>query len=148
MQSRRDFLLAAAAISQVRGAAAMTSKERVDRALRGEDVDRAPISLWHHFGLEKDGPKRHAAATLEFHNNYGTDLVKVMSDFPYPAPAAPFAFRVVQNPFPEQLKALLVIKAGLGSSAHFVETIFNPWNLAEKQSSAAEVMRLKNEQPH
>ena len=137
----------AAAGTQVRGTSAMSSKERVDRALRGQDVDRPPFSLWHHFELEKFGPKRHAQATLEFHKNYSTDLVKVMSDFQYPSPAAPFEFKEVRDPFPEQLKALTIVNAGLGGSAHFVETIFNPWNVAEKRSTPAEVLRMKNEQP-
>ena len=69
------------------GAAALTARQRVDRALAGQDVDRPPISLWHHFGLEKEGPARHAAQTLAFHRDYRTDLIKVMSDFPYPKPA-------------------------------------------------------------
>lgn len=125
----------------------MSSKERVDHALRGQDVDRPPISLWHHFQLEKFGPRRHAEATLAFHRNYSTDLVKVMSDFPYPTPAAPFQFRIDQNPFPQQLEALRIVKEGLDGKAHFVETIFNPWNVAEKRSSAAEVQRLMKEQP-
>ncbi len=61
-----------------------TSRERVIRALDGRDVDRPPLTLWHHFGLESKGPSAHADATLAFHRAYGTDLVKVMSDVPFP----------------------------------------------------------------
>jgi len=32
----------------------MSSRERVDRALAGREVDRTPFSFWHHFGLQKD----------------------------------------------------------------------------------------------
>ena len=151
--TRRRFLAASAAViaaqaTSVRGAAAVSARERVDRALAGRDVDRLPISLWHHFGLEKDGPARHAQATLAFHRDYQTDLVKVMSDFPFPKPAGTWhEVRVTDDPFPQQIQALTAIRDGLQRSAHFIETIFNPWNVAEKLSSPAEVQRLKAEKP-
>jgi uroporphyrinogen decarboxylase len=130
------------------GAARLTPRARVDRALAGRDVDRPPISLWHHFGLEKEGPARHAATTLAFHRDYRTDLVKVMSDFPFPKPAGAWhEVKALDDPFPLQIQALTAIRDGLQRSAHFVETIFNPWNVAEKLSSPQEVQRLKAEQP-
>ncbi|MEO5819583.1 MAG: uroporphyrinogen decarboxylase family protein, partial [Vicinamibacteraceae bacterium] len=125
------------------------ARERVNRALAGRDVDRLPISLWHHFGLEKDGPARHAQATLAFHRDYRTDLVKVMSDFPFPKPSGAWhEVRVTDDPFPLQIQALTAVRGGLQRSAHFVETIFNPWNVAEKLSSPDAVKQLKAEQPH
>lgn len=153
--SRRRFLAGSAAAvagfafkSSSARAAALTSRERVDRTLAGLEVDRPPISLWNHFGLEKDGPLRHAEATLAFHRAYQTDLVKVMSDFPYPKPAgAWFDVREDASPFPAQLRALEAIAQGLEGRAPFVETLFNPWNVAEKLSSPQEVQRLKTEQP-
>ncbi|MFB3826251.1 MAG: uroporphyrinogen decarboxylase family protein [Bryobacteraceae bacterium] len=126
----------------------MTSKERVDRALRGEDVDRPPFTLWHHFGLQKEPGERHARATLEFHRKFRTDLVKVMSDYPFPKPAGNwYDVKVQDNPYPQQLRALEVIREGLKGEAYFIETIFNPWNVAEKLSSKEEVQRLKRENP-
>jgi uroporphyrinogen decarboxylase len=156
--TRRHFLTTSAValagsrfvpIAGLHAAAALTPRERVDRALAGRDVDRPPISLWHHFGLEKDGPQRHAEATLAFHRQFETDLVKVMSDFPYPKPAtgAWYELREEASPFAPQRRALDAIRQGLNGSAHFVETIFNPWNVAEKLSSADEVKKLKAEQP-
>jgi uroporphyrinogen decarboxylase len=156
MLTRRRFLTTSTAVlaghALVRpgrlGAAALTPRQRVDRALKGQDVDRPPISLWHHFGLEKEGPERHAAATLAFHRDYRTDLVKVMSDFPFPKPSGAWhEVRVLDDPFPQQITALTAIRGGLQRSAHFVETIFNPWNVAEKLSSPEEVQKLKTEQP-
>jgi uroporphyrinogen decarboxylase len=125
----------------------LTSRERVDRALTGREVDRPPLSLWHHFGLEKQGPRAHADATIRFHRSYGTDLVKVMSDFAYPKPARAWELREEKSPFPQQLEALAIIQRNLDGKAHFIETIFNPWNVAEKLSSPADVRRLKTEQP-
>lgn len=146
MLSRRQFLAVPAAA--LAAAPRLSSTERVDRAIRGQDVDRLPFSLWHHFGLEKQGPRKHAEATLEFHERYGTDLVKVMSDFPYPKPAGNWwELKVEANPFAPQVHALEIIADGLRGRAHFVETVFNPWNVAEKLSSKEEVIRLRNEQP-
>lgn len=141
---RRSFVLGTAA-SILRGAA-LSSKERVARALEGREVDRPPFSLWHHFGLKT--AEDHARATLEFHRNYRTDIVKVMSDFPYPRPAGKWhELKVEMNPFPEQIRALELIRSGLGGRADFVETLFNPFNVAEKLSSPEEVRRLKGEKP-
>ena len=154
--TRRRFLntavaaLAAEAVltrATLRGGT-LSARERVDRALAGRDVDRPPISLWHHFGLEKEGPARHAEATLGFHRDYQTDLVKVMSDFPFPKPSGDWHdVRVTDDPFPEQIRALMAIRDALQRSAHFVETIFNPWNVAEKLSSPQAVKQLQAEQP-
>jgi protein-S-isoprenylcysteine O-methyltransferase Ste14 len=146
MFARRQLLYLAAAAAL--GATKMTAKQRVDRALKGQDVDRTPFSFWHHFGLEKLPAERHAQATLEFHRQFHTDLVKVMSDYAFPKPAGNwYELKVVSNPFPEQLRALGLIRDGLRGDAFFVETIFNPWNVAEKLSSPEEVLRLKAENP-
>jgi uroporphyrinogen decarboxylase len=146
MLTRRELLWLAAASAS--GSPAMSNIERVDRALKGQDVDRPPFTFWYHFLLEKYPGERHAEATLSFHRKFRTDLVKVMSDYPYPKPAGKwYELRVEQNPFPQQLRALEIIRDGLGGKAYFLETIFNPWNVAEKLSSKEEVMRLKQENP-
>jgi uroporphyrinogen decarboxylase len=126
----------------------MSSRERVDRALEGRAVDRPPFSFWHHFGLQKEPPERFIQATLDFHARFRTDLVKVMSDFPYPRPAGPWHdLREETNPFPAQIQALTSIAQSLGRQAYFLETIFNPWKVAENLSSPQEVLRLKEENP-
>jgi uroporphyrinogen decarboxylase len=142
--TRRTFLTAAALIP----AAALSPKERLDRVLKGQTPDRAPFTYWYHFGLEKLPGAKHAAATLDFHRKFRTDLVKVMSDYPFPRPAGKWhELRVHSNPFPEQVRALELIAEGLAGRAYFVETIFNPWNVAEKLSSKEEVQRLKQSNP-
>ncbi len=126
----------------------MSSTERVDHALRGEDVDRTPFSFWHHFLDEAKPPEDHARSTLEFHDKFHTDLVKVMSDYAYPKPTGVWHEpKLEQNPFPRQIQALELIRKGLGGKAYFIETIFNPWNVAEKLSSKAEVAALMREKP-
>ncbi len=143
---RRHFLMTTAAAALARGGASLDKTERVRRALAGRDLDRPPFSFWHHFGLHT--PQEHAAATLQFHRDYRTDIVKVMSDFPYPKPAGKWwELKTEANPFAPQIHALHLIRDGLKGAAPFLETIFNPWNVAEKLSSKEEVLRLKSENP-
>jgi len=153
MWNRREFLLAAAAsasaaCSSTPPAPSLTGRERVDRTLAGQDVDRPPFTAYYHFGLEDLPGDRHAKATLDFHNKFRTDLVKVMSDFPYPKSEGNwYELEVVDNPFPEEIRALELIRDGLQGDYHFIETIFNPWNQAGKISSPEEVLKLKEEDP-
>lgn len=151
MLTRRQFMVSASAAAVAACGAQkpeMTSRERVDLALKGEPLDRPPYTFYYHFGLENEPCERHAAATLDFHRKFGVDVVKVMSDFPYPKPVGEwFTPRVVDNPFPQQIKALELIRDGLAGNTYFIETIFNSWNQAEKLSSKEEVARLKEENP-
>lgn len=144
MLSRRQlFFVTGAALA---APAKLTKKERVDRALAGQDVDRPPFSFWHHFLDEKEPAEVHARHTLRFAEAYRTDLIKVMSDYPFPKPAGQwFEVKFTANPFPAQLAALEKIRAAAG--AYFVETIFNPWNVAEKLSSPQAVKQLMAAQP-
>jgi uroporphyrinogen decarboxylase len=150
--SRRSFLSVTAgsliARTNLPAEMRMSSRERVDRALEGREVDRPPFSFWHHFGLQKEPPERFVQATLDFHSRFKTDLVKVMSDFPYPQPKGPwYDLREEANPFPAQVQALTSIGRSLGRQAYFLETIFNPWKVAENLSSPQEVLRSKEENP-
>jgi uroporphyrinogen decarboxylase len=149
LSRRRFFVTAAASAAAAAAPAKMSSKERVDRALRGQDVDRPPFTFWHHFGLQKFPGERHAKATLDFHRKFRTDVVKVMSDYPYPKPEKGkwYDLKVLGSPFPEQLDALEKIREGLGGKVYFLETIFNAWSQATKISSKDEVMKLKRENP-
>ena len=146
MFTRRDFLYLSAAAA--RAGVRMSSRERVDHVLKGEPVDRPPFSYWHHFGLEKFPGERIAEATLNFHRQFHTDLVKVMSDYPYPKSNGKWhELQPLADPFPEQIRALEMIRKGLNGDAYFVETIFNPWNVAEKLSSPKDVLELKDRDP-
>ena len=65
----------------------MEARERVERVLAGEPVDRPPLCLWHHFRPE-GSPGTLAAATVAFFGDLELDLFKVMPDLPYPDPPA------------------------------------------------------------
>lgn len=129
--------------------ASLSSRERLERLLMGREVDRTPYSIWQHLGIERNGPEAFAQATVQYHLDYGTDFVKVMSDLSYPAPAGKnwWDLKVIDNPFPEQVRSLELIREQLQDRTYYIETVFAPWNVAEKLSTEAEVRRLKQEKP-
>ena len=56
----------------------MTHWERVRAAIKGEDVDRPPISLWQHWPVDDQTPAGLADVTVSWQNKYDFDLVKFM----------------------------------------------------------------------
>jgi uroporphyrinogen decarboxylase len=65
---------------------AMTKRERLMAAIRGEPVDRPPVALWRHFPGDDQRPEDLAAATVAFQRRYDFDFVKV-------TPASSFCLR-------------------------------------------------------
>lgn len=148
--NRRHFLLSTAALSAYGLAPSkMTPKERVNLVLAGKKPDRVPFTFWHHFGDANLPGLKHAASTLEFQRKYHLDIVKVMSDYTYPAGAGPqwYQLKETSSPFPEQLVALELIRDGLNGQKHFLETLFNPWKVAENLSSKEAVLQLMRDKP-
>ncbi len=123
----------------VLAASPLSKIERVRRALEGREVDRPPYTYWYHFLDDKLPAERHAASTLDFHRKFDTDLVKVMSDYPFGEDVA--------NPFPQQVRALEILARELKGKALLVETIFQPFNQAEKTSSPEKVKELLRANP-
>ncbi len=118
----------------------MTKIERVRAALAGKPVDRAPFSIWYHFGNQHASPERTAEVHLEFFRAYDLDLLKVMNDYDYPMPdgmevmATPDDLKrlapldVTRTPLGRQLRAVELIAKALEGKALFVDTVFNAWN--------------------
>jgi uroporphyrinogen decarboxylase len=140
MLNRRSFLSIAAATASLalakpsfgRNAAAstLTHKERVDRALRGQDLDRPPFTFYHHY--KRPTAQLEAQDHLEFHRRYNTDIVKVMNDFDYPQSKTGkwYELKALDSPFPEQLNTLKLIRDGLNDDAYFIDTIYGPYMTA------------------
>src|SRR5207244_9541390 len=57
------------------------------------------------------------------------------------------SLKVSDSPLPQQVRALELIRDGLAGDAYFVETIFNPYKVAENLSKPEEVARLRQEKP-
>jgi uroporphyrinogen decarboxylase len=127
-------MAAATTMTAVRSSSAvptrLTHKERVDRALRGEDVDRPPFSLWHHY--KRPTAQLEAQDHLAFHHKYDTDFVKVMNDFDYPRSTTGkwYELQPLKVPYPEQLRTLELIRDGLNSDAYFIDTLYGPYMTA------------------
>ena len=137
MLNRRQFISAMAAAtamtavpSSFASSAPLTHKERVDRALQGEDVDRPPFSLWHHY--KRPTAELEAQDHLEFHRRYDTDFVKVMNDFDYPRSKNGkwYELEPLKTPYPEQLRTLELVRDGLHGDAYFIDTLYGPYMTA------------------
>jgi len=138
--NRRNFLSATAAAAALAltkplfagGAASsgLSHKERVDRALRGQDLDRPPFTFYHHY--KRPTAQLEAQDHLEFHRAYNTDIVKVMNDFDYPPSQTGkwHELKPLYSPFPDQLATLKLVRDGLNSDAYFVDTIYGPYMTA------------------
>ena len=55
----------------------LSKRERVDAALRGETVDRVPVSAWRHFIAEERSPEALAAISLKHFHDFDWDWLKV-----------------------------------------------------------------------
>lgn len=64
----------------------MNKRERLEAAIHGQPVDRAPVALWRHFPGDDQRPGDLAAATVAFQRRWDFDFVKV-------TPASSFCVR-------------------------------------------------------
>ena len=62
---------------------AMTKKERIQAAIRGEEVDRVPYSLWTHLPVIDLDPVSNAEHTYDFYKKYDVDILKTMNNGMY-----------------------------------------------------------------
>lgn len=131
-----------------------SKRERVDAALAGQPVDRAPVSAWRHFIPEERHSASLAAATLADFHQFDWDWIKVNPRATYYAEAWGNAYdystydgvlpRLIAGPlrttadlgrigavsptggvFAEQLDLLRRVRSGV-DGAHFVQTLFSP----------------------
>lgn len=138
----------------------MNKKERVDAALRGESVDRVPVSVWGHDFVREWSAQGLAEAMVENFTRYDWDYLKVNpracyhvedwkvkvrpSGEPYKGPV--FEYTPIKSAadwkrlrplepdrgtLGEQLKALQLINHSVGYDAYFVQTIFCPLGVAK-----------------
>jgi len=141
-------------------ATAMTKKQRVDAALTGAAVDRAPISFWGHSYLKEWSAEELAEAMLANYHRYDWDYMKVNPRASYhvedwgatlerttdPNRGHRFTNWPVREPgdwrrlrplapdrgvLGEQLQALRQIRDGLAGEAYFIQTIFSPLSVAK-----------------
>ncbi len=115
----------------------MTRLERFEAAVRGEEVDRLPASVWLHFASEHLPGRKVAELHVEFAKAYGWDYLKVMNDYRYPLPGLNEVQResdlqrfspvgMTEQAFHEQLVCLRELRAAVGPDMPLIETLFNP----------------------
>ena len=132
----------------------LSKRERVDATLKGEAVDRVPVSAWRHFIDEERDPESLARISLKQFTDFDWDWLKInpratyyaeawgnrydfdhydsvlpeLIDGPLNTPADLDKIQPV-NPtagvFAEQLDLTQRVKAGIGD-AHFLQTVFSP----------------------
>jgi uroporphyrinogen decarboxylase len=137
----------------------MDKIERVDRVLNGEEVDRPPVTLWYHFGVQHAGGEQFAKITTEFFNYYDFDYLKVMNDYFYLPPEGLEAvktkddlkritrFNVDQCDWQEQFKALKFISRELEGKAYFIDTVFDPWQSMRRNMAGENIDALMVDEP-
>lgn len=137
----------------------MDKIERVDRVLNGEAVDRPPVTLWYHFGVQHAGGEQFARITTEYFNYYDFDYLKVMNDYFYQPPQGLDAvktkddlkridhFDVDQSDWQEQFKALRIISEALQDKAYFIDTVFDPWQSMRRNMAGENIDALMVDEP-
>jgi uroporphyrinogen decarboxylase len=139
----------------------MTTRERMNAALRGLPMDRPAISLWHHFPERDRTAADLTEVTVEFQRQLNLDFVKLMPTGMYSvmdygvdvrvADDASGTTRFVAGPIskpadwaslcpvhPERgmlgimLDAVRRIRAALGPEVPLLQTIFSPLTMATK----------------
>ncbi|GCE18447.1 uroporphyrinogen decarboxylase family protein [Dictyobacter kobayashii] len=137
----------------------MNKKERVDAALRGEKVDRVPVSVWGHDYEREWDVQAFSEAVAENFNRYDWDYVKVNprasylvegwkaryrpSGHKFQAPTCEYTpiksttdwkrirpLEPDQGSLEEQLRVLQLVNHEVGYDAYFTQTIFCPLGVA------------------
>lgn len=137
----------------------MDKIERVDRVLNGEEVDRPPVTLWYHFGVQHAGGEQFAKLSLEYFDYYDFDYLKVMNDYFYPPPEGLEAVKtkydlkritrvdVEKCDWQEQFKALSYISRELEGNAYFIDTVFDPWQSLRRNMAGENIEALMSDEP-
>lgn len=144
-------------------------------ALRGEPVDRVPVSAWWHDFKREWSAEDLAETTIEAYEKYGWDYIKVNPRFSYYAEDWGTTYRrfddrmpepdqkAVQSPadlgklkvldmtapaWAEQLEALRLIRDPLAGEAPFIQTVFSPLaTMSRITGSTKYVQKLMAEAP-
>lgn len=138
----------------------MNKKERVDAALRGDQVDRVPASMWGHDFQREWSVQTFTEAMVENFTRYDWDYMKVnpracyhvegwgvkvhpsgekytppiFEDTPIKSSSDWKRIRPLEpdrGALGEQLRALQLINHAVGYDAYFVQTIFCPLGVAK-----------------
>ncbi len=142
----------------------MTKRERMNAFLKGEVVDRPPVSFWRHFYPDETTPEGLGEAMLAFQKEFDWDFMKVNPRASYHAEAfgstysfsesgservepavktgadwsklRPVAAR--EGVLGDHLRSLEIIAEGLAGEVPFIQTVFTPLSIAMNLCSSQE----------
>ena len=138
-------------------------RQRVLRALAGDEVDRVPISIWNHPTSDPRRGDELAAVMIDYQRRFDWDFVKMMPNGSFFAealgctltpPAGPFAINgVADSPIKrpedwgrlpvlnpnkgwlgEHLRSIRLVREALGPEILILESVFSPLTVAHKMS--------------
>ncbi len=151
----------------------MDKRARIEAALRGEAVDRVPLSLWRHHHRQDRSPEALAAATLALAHEHDLDLVKLTPSGLYavedwagdeivypgtdhdaptlrrPLVAKPGDWRRLSVLQPttgalgRELRTIRLVADGLQDGTPLLMTVFSPLTLAYKLAGPVVVEHLR-----
>ena len=133
----------------------MNKRERFHAAVRGEAVDRPPVTAWVHFLSDHLPGEETARLHLRFLEAYDWDVLKVMNDYRYPVPAGVQTFEdpesirafrplgLEEPAFAEQLKCLAALRSALGPDVPLVDTMFDPYQQMLRNVGFSEAANLQ-----
>lgn len=150
----------------------MNHWERVRAAIKGEEVDRVPISLWRHWPVEDETPEGLAMAMVRWQKKYDFDLVKFMPTGTYGA--HDWGVETVYNPgfrgnrlvtktainapdewpklpaldphagaLGQEVEAIRIAAKELDNSVPILQTVFSPLTTAVKLAGEAAYAHLR-----
>jgi uroporphyrinogen decarboxylase len=146
----------------------MSKTERVHAALKGQAVDRVPVSAWWHDYEREWSAEDLASMTLEAYRKYDWDFIKVNPRFSYyaedwgasytryPDRLPTIATKAIESPedlsrikplsgtdgaWAEQLEALRLIADGLKGEAPFMQTVFTPLAVVSFMTGSGKYVR-------
>ncbi len=61
----------------------MSKRERLAAAIKGQEVDRAPVALWRHFPVDELDPEQLAQSVAAFQQQYDWDFIKLTPSSSY-----------------------------------------------------------------
>lgn len=153
----------------------MSKTERVTAALKGQAVDRVPVSAWWHDYAREWSATDLAGTTLEQYEAYGWDFIKVNPRFSYYAEGWGATYRRYDDRMPEvehkavqsaedlhklvnldgttgawaeQIEALQIIRDTLQGEAPFIQTVFSPLAVMTRLTGSTRyVQKLMREHP-
>lgn len=154
----------------------LTHRERLEKMIAGEKIDRLPVALWRHFPVDDQSADGLAAATINFQQSYDFDFVKITPASSYclrdwgvtdawsgsSEGTREYTRRVIHHPedwsnlplldpragkLGEHLQAAELIANGIGVDTPVIQTIFSPLSQAKNLIGARELFVSMRKNP-